>query len=672
MEENLKRLSVLFRDTLFRIPDYQRGYAWEQRNFEDFWNDITNLKDSPSSDHYIGVLTTQLVSKEDLSKEKWDNDRWLIENKHYLPVYIVDGQQRLTTVVLFIAAIVKVVEEKFPSCRELNYTAIANIKERYLYEKKSNSDVYSCIFGYEKKDSSFDYYCKEILDIPVYGFSAQKTKYTENLNEGYQYFKDKLNDLSLIEIEEYFKIITKNLVFNIYQISDSLDVFVTFETMNNRGKTLSNLELLKNRLIYLTTIAKDDPEDKMNNMNIRNEINNSWKVIYSYLGKNENEMLDDERFLNAHMTVYQNINNLFINKQLDKDRKYTFRIDNGILLDSIFTRKNLQEDKITINDVRHFAQRLSENAKLWYELHNPEKGKYDIELCDLIYKYKLLMKEGNNIYYFMRPQSQWMTEIFKFFVHNSDEKLRSMYLKFIIRFTLSINAFRRVDNVLEFLFEIGDELSSYQITAEQIKDANKTLKSILKSTENKQALIKSIEHMVKEGSRSNDYEGVNFYKNDMFPTEYVLKTYELSLLEKNLDYKNDIERKKNILLSRENNLEHILPQKYDDWKNVFNPNRNGNEKKVLVNMLGNLVYINMNKNRKLANKTFELKKGTLGSDLGYINGSYSEKEIAKEIEWTEKEIYKRSIKLLNHYLELLHMPSLNNTDKKSILGLGFM
>ena len=41
-------------------------------------------------------------------------------------------------------------------------------------------------------------------------------------------------------------------MFNIHEIADDYDVFVAFETMNNRGKKLTNLELLKNRLIYLT------------------------------------------------------------------------------------------------------------------------------------------------------------------------------------------------------------------------------------------------------------------------------------------------------------------------------------------------------------------------------------------------------------------------------------
>jgi uncharacterized protein with ParB-like and HNH nuclease domain len=53
--------------------------------------------------------------------------------------------------------------------------------------------------------------------------------------------------------------------------------------MNNRGKPLTNLEKLKNRLIYLTTLMSDldEPERKQ----LRKEINDVWKTCYEFLGK---------------------------------------------------------------------------------------------------------------------------------------------------------------------------------------------------------------------------------------------------------------------------------------------------------------------------------------------------------------------------------------------------
>ena len=69
-----------------------------------------------------------------------------------------------------------------------------------------------------------------------------------------KYFAKKLKVLNKESKESIFDKVVNRLKFNYYEIDDSLDVYVTFETMNNRGKSLSHLELLKNLLIYLSTL----------------------------------------------------------------------------------------------------------------------------------------------------------------------------------------------------------------------------------------------------------------------------------------------------------------------------------------------------------------------------------------------------------------------------------
>ena len=71
--------------------------------------------------------------------------------------------------------------------------------------------------------------------------------------------------------------------------------------MNNRGKPLSNLELLKNRLIYLSTLLDIDESIRMR---LRKDINETWKTIYEYLGKNKNNTMDDDEFLRNHWIMY--------------------------------------------------------------------------------------------------------------------------------------------------------------------------------------------------------------------------------------------------------------------------------------------------------------------------------------------------------------------------------
>ena len=62
------------------------------------------------------------------------------------------------------------------------------------------------------------------------------------------------------------------------------------------GKKVTNLELLKNRLIYLTTLYSDDVFDELEKDHLRDEINATWKEVYYQLGRNiQVPLSDDER-----------------------------------------------------------------------------------------------------------------------------------------------------------------------------------------------------------------------------------------------------------------------------------------------------------------------------------------------------------------------------------------
>ena len=76
-------LKDLFTEKLFRIPDFQRGYSWEEKHLDDLWEDIENL--SEGGEHYTGLITVKDSSSPGTS--------WLGFNT----LEIIDGQQRLTT-----------------------------------------------------------------------------------------------------------------------------------------------------------------------------------------------------------------------------------------------------------------------------------------------------------------------------------------------------------------------------------------------------------------------------------------------------------------------------------------------------------------------------------------------------------------------------------------------
>jgi len=162
-----------------------------------------------------------------------------------------------------------------------------------------------------------------------------------------------------------FRKVTQNLMFNKYEIGDDFDVFVAFETMNNRGKQLSNLELLKNRLIYLTTLYESDELGNEERIALRKKINDSWKGVYHQLGRNKERKLNDDDFLIAHWIMY------FPYTRQKGDDYIKF------LLEDMFTPKNIfKKIEIEVSSLK-LAEETREDS---FGDEDPEENDNDVEI----------------------------------------------------------------------------------------------------------------------------------------------------------------------------------------------------------------------------------------------------------------------------------------------------
>ncbi|MCD4727207.1 MAG: DUF262 domain-containing protein, partial [Pirellulales bacterium] len=257
MDSQLLTLSKIFTERLFRIPDYQRGYAWTGKQLLDFWNDIAQLEDGRN--HYTGVLTLENVPEDTVNS--WSDDYWIVSAKSYQAFYVVDGQQRLTTAIVLL----QVILERLKPGKKLNYTTQDDIRRKFIFDSKDNGISRSYIFGYEKDNPSYEFLKTHVFQEYSSSALPQDTVYTHNLEAAKAFFTERVSKLPHDELEILYKKITQHLLFNIFTISEDVDVCVAFETMNNRGKPLSYLELLKNRLIYLSLKFKteDFERDKL-------------------------------------------------------------------------------------------------------------------------------------------------------------------------------------------------------------------------------------------------------------------------------------------------------------------------------------------------------------------------------------------------------------------------
>ena len=204
----------IFKDRIFKIPDYQRGYAWTTRQLKDFWEDVVNLP--PDRFHYTGLLSLKMVDKK--VWYRWNDERWLIEDRGYKPFHIVDGQQRLATFVIFIQAISELLsnlpENKDKKEEEiyLGSFSLKAIKEEYLVVVRPPRFIIRTYkFGYEIDNPSFQFLKHRIYNEPNSG-TIQETFYTLNLENAKNFFIENLANLykeyGWSEIEVLFKKLT--------------------------------------------------------------------------------------------------------------------------------------------------------------------------------------------------------------------------------------------------------------------------------------------------------------------------------------------------------------------------------------------------------------------------------------------------------------------------------
>ena len=271
----LVTLDQIFDGSLFRIPDYQRGYAWGAEEYGAFWNDVLRMGEERV--HYTGQLTVRGVP--DAEAAMWREERDLLD-EGYVPYFVVDGQQRLTTVVILL----KCLTEAMDPNQKLAGLSKGEIEAKYLYRSYRVGGVF--LFGYAVQGASYEYFKEHVLGQKSIQVHQADSVYTLNLKDAREFFTAKLSEIAPEKLGTVFEAVTQRMLFNWSELTDGLDEFVVFETMNNRGKKVSNFELLKNRLIHLSRALPntDTPERR----NLRDYINTVWASAYEELGRARN------------------------------------------------------------------------------------------------------------------------------------------------------------------------------------------------------------------------------------------------------------------------------------------------------------------------------------------------------------------------------------------------
>lgn len=429
--------------------------------------------------------------------------------------------------------------------------------------------------------------------------------------DAYAFFKEKISDTPMETLEKMFDALTKKMLFSAVELNDNrIDPFSSFETINNRGKDLSTLELFKNRLHFVAHKICDGKKLE----NLQNEINDTYTRIYYDLRHFEDDRLGD--FLKHFVAYYYGEKGDFKKRLLEMEFNAHQRYTDNTNFDDEYER---------IDDLLFY---LSYSSKVWYFLHTLDDEELRIEITpkmrSLLDKMRRLNALSDNA--FLPLLLSLLTiQIVGRSTNEQPYTTKELegLLEYLERFGFLIYGVAGKSTAKNEWIELAFQaFRSYREREENItiKDLPTLEKNFFKGKHSGLELLEEYIH-----SKKNTEKWYQWGK----ALNYLLYEYELyHNPETTLNFDSSIE-----------SIEHILPQKPDqgysakekDW--AKNPH--------VVHALGNLLLIAKNANSSLSNKPFEEKRKQ------YLKGFYSEKEVAKNASFGVVQIKERSEKLLD-------------------------
>ncbi|RYY41652.1 MAG: DUF262 domain-containing protein [Chitinophagaceae bacterium] len=618
----METIREIFNNRLFRIPDYQRGYSWEDQHLDDFWQDLMNLRKDKV--HYTGMISVEEVPPSEYNF--WQEDRWIIEGKNEKAYFIVDGQQRLTTVIILLWVIVNYLDEN----EELSYDNKESIIEKYIYASNPKHNLKSYIFGYHKDNPSYEFLKREIFEQTDDGGYRvlEETAYTNNLMNAKNYFDQRVKRLVHGERETLYNKITKQLKFDFKVLEKELDIFIVFETMNNRGKPLSNLEKLKNRLIYLSTLL---PDDEVKRKVLREQINESWKVVYKYLGLSTDRKIDDDAFLQNHWIMYSRY-----------DRRQPEFYANDIF-EKVFTTDNVVKGETSYAEIQNYISSIASAVKVWFAMYNPShsRAKEEVSSLRILHWFRKLNRLG---YKAFGPLI--MAALLK---EDDDDEL-VFFLKSVEAYVFLLYnvSYRKSNTGTYHFFAQASEVYRESISVRAITD--------------------DIRYWIYGDSDYRGYfdlESFQLHLNELFSRDngsgyldwktirYFLYEYELSLR---------FVSSSKYTWRELDELALILPREPVKlcWRNTLRDYR-ASERLRLAGSLGNIVLCKRN-TAPTQELCFEDFRPILE------NGTENQKEVADFDEWNASSIYRRGLDMLS-FMEKRWGIHIDANDKKKLLFL---
>lgn len=567
---------------LYRIPPYQREYSWYKSHWEDLFDDLIEAEGA----HFLGTIITLDQTTDTLEGNI---------------LHVIDGQQRLTTLTLLLAAVYSVLKEHLAELDDDTRTDVTNLGRLLVRKADEQPRVTPQKQGHNLAD-----YRRTLQEagLPIQG--EWKPYYpSRRIAKCYSYFRSAIEKLA--ETDEIAETVAALRVHEAalravivkIEVASHADAFVLFESLNNRGMPLSPVDLIKNHLL-----AESEKREVMN----VDEAFKHWNEMLTSLG---DSYATQERFLRHYYNAFK--------VELPD-------VPNA----SVATKSNLIRIYETLlgRDLKQIIDALVESSKIYGRINCVVELDQPTSL-DRAFQ-RLMRAQGAPSYVLL----MWLMS------KQYELELTDDHLESVVHLLTS--------------FFVRRNLTGYPPTHALAKLFMTTIKSV-GAARGYEVLTVVTEVLNAASATDEEFRERlvgRIYQENTDVARFVLATLAEDAMTK--ETKVDLWRQeKNHFVWT---IEHILPQGENlppAWKQMLG----GEAVSAAVqeehrHRLGNLTITAYNSN--LGNKSFLEKrdrKDSKGRSIGYRNGLSLNAELAARDSWTANDIEKRTVALADKVVE---------------------
>ena len=317
----------------FVIPNYQRRFAWENKQVTDLFYDIHYLNRGQKHLLNMTILITIRKGRPNL-------------------VNIVDGQQRITTLILLI----KVLSKKYKSFNKN--------KDDYLYDMKKCLEV-NTPNGKESKLKLGTLDSREFENIM--DENDQNTNSNSPLlQNAYNDLSQKIDSFTLEEVEKFWLKLKNDVEIIEFRYTKSSDAYKLFEITNNRGLALTKTDIIKNFILghIAIIVGRSDKDERR----LRNVLKKWQEIILTLDGIKKDDFF-------RHFLMGRIRRKVSFSQLVEKFKEeYFLKVKDVELLTEYkrYKDKNNVPDSTKRQPIEKFLDDLIKNSKVYRQIIKEE------------------------------------------------------------------------------------------------------------------------------------------------------------------------------------------------------------------------------------------------------------------------------------------------------------